>query len=233
MHHWVEAQTPRGTRTWFGVREGTADGALLGGVIGDDEYRLADLPEPLDGWALDVGSYAGHVASALLADFPGLRVVAIDPVRENCDILRDARNNRYDGRLVVIEGAATDACRPVSLQYNYTSGPADHDYVHDNRFMAGLWRQGGARGDGITVDGWTIRALLDHAKADRFSFVKIDCEGCEYQFFASPDVDLLDYIVGEFHDGGPERIQELLTPTHVVEILEDHGGTGIFRAIHR
>ena len=229
----VQARTPKGNQALYGLRDGTADGALLGGVIGDDEYRLATLP-PLSGWGLDIGTYAGHVTAAMLADHPELRMVAVDPVKENCDILREMRNSWHDGRLVVVEGAATcDSGANVRLRYDYTSGPADHGYVHDNRFMAGIWRDEDAKGTDIEVYGYSIRDLAAQVGADRFVFTKIDCEGCEYQFLDDPDVDLLDYIIGEFHDGGPERITALLSQTHDVEILDNHGGTGIFRATIR
>lgn len=233
-----EVRTPRGNLVGLGMRGDTSDGSHAMGIIVQDEYRLAELP-PLSGWALDIGSYAGHVALTLAADNPELQVLAIDPVPENVDLLKMTIMQQFDtvgSRILPVQAAAGDCEVPVTVRYGY-EGAIDHgsghttdaDYVHQNRFMAGLWRQQDVPDIDITVPQVTIRSLLAGLSIERFAFCKIDCEGCEYAFL-SDGAELIDVIVGEYHDGGPERITALLEPTHRVEILEDHGGTGLFRA---
>jgi hypothetical protein len=48
-----------------------------------------------------------------------------------------------------------------------------------------------------------------------FAWTKIDCEGCEYPFLASPFIDHLEFITGECHLGW-QRLVDLLKDTHDV-----------------
>lgn len=232
-----QVRTPHGNLVGVGIREGTSDGSHAMGIIVQDEYRLAEVSH-LSGYALDIGSYAGHVALALAADHPDLVVIAVDPVPENVALLTqvlDAQPHLIN-RVIPVHAAACDTRAPQTLRYGYSGSikhasghETDADYVEQNRFMAGLWRQEDVPGIDITVPGVTIRSLAKSYHVDRFAFCKIDCEGCEYSFL-SDGAELINLIVGEYHDGGPGRIVALLEPTHEVEILEDHGGTGLFRA---
>lgn len=233
-----QVRTPHGNLVGVGIREDTSDGSHAMGIIVQDEYRLKDISH-LSGWALDIGSYAGHVALALAADHPDLTVIAVDPVPENIALLQTAIDAQPGmvGRVVPIQAAACDIpVGTVSIRYGY-EGAIDHgnghttdaDYVHQNRFMAGLWRQQDVPGIDLVVPTVSLRGLATLYQVERFAFCKIDCEGCEYKFLAD-GAELINLIVGEYHDGGPGRIVALLEPTHEVEILEDHGGTGLFRA---
>ena len=236
------ARTPHGRMVRLGIRPDTSDGSHAVGMLVGDEYRFADIPpDTLVGTGLDIGSYAGHASIALAGDHPHLRMIAVDPVQENIELLTDTLvHNGMEYRVIPRQAAACDVPDSTrTLRYDY-SGAIDHgnghttdaSYVHGNRFMAGLWRQQDVPGRDVTVPTVTIRSLAAEFHVERFAICKIDCEGCEYEFLAD-GADLIDLIVGEYHDGGPDRITDLLLPTHDVEILEDHGGTGIFRARRR
>jgi hypothetical protein len=78
----------------------------------------------------------------------------------------------------------------------------------------------------------SLDSLLAKYGIDRVALLKIDCEGCEYQFLDTPAVARVDRILGEFHRR-PEGIMALLAATHDVTIRLDRGGVGIFDAVLR
>ena len=60
--------------------------------------------------------------------------------------------------------------------------------------------------------------------------LKIDCEGCEWAFLADPAIGKVEIIVGEIHPPGTQlQLVKLLTKTHYVEFIGEHG----FRAVLR
>jgi len=220
------------------TRDDTADAALVHGLLVGDEYGLTALGgRTINGVGLDIGAHIGTISLALLADHPGLSMVAVEPLAENCDLIRRAGASWLaQGRLIVEEAAAGAPDDPIMLDVSW--GYTHHDgtersYVDQNRYVGGMWKDGW-EGQTVTVPRVTLAALaLEHAPQG-FILTKTDAEGAEYAFLSDPKANrLAGLIIGEWHDGGPERITALLEPTHTVTIREDHGGTGIFWAVPR
>lgn len=228
-HTWA---TPHGNPVVIITRDDTADAALVDGLLNGDEYRLKQLGQ-LGGVALDIGAHVGTISLALLADHPGLSVVAVEPIPENVALIRQSGASwERLGRLTVLTAAASDTTDPVRISFDYTHHDGtEASYVHQNRFVGGIWRAG-YEGRHVTVPGVTLRGLAHDYAPDGFSLVKIDAEGAEYPFLED-GAELAQVIVGEWHDGDSTRIRQLLEPTHDFQVLDDHGGTGIFRAFRR
>jgi len=53
----------------------------------------------------------------------------------------------------------------------------------------------------ITIEslGWETDILPDSINGRKINFLKLDCEGCEYDFLESIDFDSIDVITGECH----------------------------------
>lgn len=221
--------SPKGHPLTFAVREDTNDAALAHGILEGDEYRLRGMPF-LTGIALDVGAHIGTVAVALAVDNPDLHVIAIEPVPDNAALVRqNAEENGVAGRVTVLEmgvGAPGQATVPVG--FNYTSVPIpDQGYVVQNRYIGNIWNNDpGAVGESVDAPVVTLAELIERYGPIRFC--KIDCEGGEWDFFAA-GADI-DQIIGEWHTAPAQKIIDLL-PEHVVTILDDHGTSGIFRAV--
>lgn len=227
-------RTPNGSSFQLVVRGDTNDGALAHGILSTDEYALVG-GEALTGWALDIGAHIGTVGIALAIDHPALKVICVEPVPDNCDLIRQSiALNGLQGRVFVEEagaGALGQATVPCHYAYTRVEIP-DKGYVEQNRFIGNLWRDG-VDTDGTVVDApvVTIPSLMDKYAIDDFRFCKIDCEGCEWQFLRE-HTEAIEEMVGEWHDGPFSRIKKLLRH-HSVELLTDYGGSGIFRAIRK
>lgn len=233
--------SPKGRPLTFDVRVDTNDAALVHGILGEDEYGLAGLPA-ITGWILDIGAHIGIVTLALAVDNPGARVVAVEAIPDNADLLaRNVERNGLTDRVAVISagaGAPGEATVPVTYGWDHVDGQPD-GYVRDGRFIGNIFA---ANASTITEDrpGISLSDILERFGIDRVALLKIDCEGCEYAFLRDPAVDRIDQIIGEWH-GGPygvsytERSQmgevhRLLDATHVVE---RYGEQALFRAVHR
>ncbi len=229
-------ETPHGRTAIFMCREYTSDLATVGAtnkLWGNlvDEYHL---PEGLEGWALDVGAHIGSVTVPLLLDNPDLRVVAIEAVPPNVDLLRE--NLELNGvldRCVVIQGAAWKARGPKTLDIEY--GYTGSEVAETHAYIGSVTPWMDAPGDKTSSKVPTI-SLADALKYtdDGFVWVKTDCEGAEHYFFQGKGLAKLGTIEGEWHerDGTPESFAEQLSKTHVVTWQQGIGG-GPFTATRR
>ena len=112
---------------------------------------------------LDIGSNIGYVSCAMLARFPGLRSVAIEPVPATFAILR--RNlERFEGRGHAINAALSDHCGNGKMVVNDANSGASR-LVED---------EGALEVD--CIDGASLCSL---AQLDALHLVKIDVEGHE------------------------------------------------------
>ena len=223
--------SPRGAELTAYYRTDTSDLSILASSLGiwgkqGDEYGLKDLH--LSGTAIDIGAHIGSVTLALLADNPDLRVVAVEPLHENAEVLRTSLSaNGWTHRCEVIEAAIGTGRKAIDIAYDF----AGTDYIHTNRFIGNM--ELGASGEHKTA---TVRSLpLSALVTSDTSFVKLDCESCEWiAFKAKSTTAKIPLLVAEGHgDKWRERAERLLGDSHDIEILSDMGGTGVFRAVRR
>jgi FkbM family methyltransferase len=224
--------TPNGNALRLVTRGDTNDAAMANAILSEDEYQLKG--RRLSGWALDIGAHIGTVGIALAMDNPELSVVCVEPVPENAAMIRDSvAANRLVDR-VWVEEAAFGKGNTVKVQYAYTAADnPDKGYIHQSRFIGGVFRsKEHPEGTTDVVRTTTIGKLAVKFGTSAFALLKIDCEGCEVHAFAD-GVDLIDEIIGEFHDNLLPQLRTLIEPTHDIEVIEDRGGIGLFRAVRR
>jgi len=228
--------TPHGNGLHLAVRHDTNDAAMAGAILAGDEYFTGRLNN-LSGWALDIGSHIGTVGLALAKDNPRLNVICVEPVPDNAALIRESiAANQLGARVHVEEAGAGPVGQAVTrCQYAYTAADnPDKGYIEQSRFIGNVFRaDDNPEGTIIDVPTVTIRGLAEKYGTDEFIFCKIDCEGCEYSFFAA-DADLIVNIIGEWHDGPFSRIHDLLAATHdVTELFTTDGSIGLFQAVRR
>jgi len=235
----IVVQSPYGRPLTLAYREGTTDLSAIGATNAlwghsGNEYQLRDHP-PMSGWAIDVGAHVGAVSLALAIDHPDLRVLAVEALSENCEVLRESVRLNGLSNVEVIEAAAgAKVAKRVPVAYGWTSAEnIDDAYVVNSRFVGGMLKD--PSGTFAYPPGVSLSSLITAHGIDRVRFVKIDCEGCEWAFLRSPDIGRVDELIGEYHFGGGfAGIVDLLNATHTVTDLGGEDTTvGLFRAIVR
>ena len=165
------------------TRPDTNDRNVCYSILTEDEYRIDEL-KPMSGLALDVGAHIGAATVALCELNPDLRVIAIEALPANVELLK-LNTAPYAERVTIIEAAA--GTNPV-VRWN------GKDLVH--RFIGNQFGTGGEAYFGDTVSLSEI--VAEHGP---IRFLKIDCEGCEATFLDDPAIAQVEWIAGEFHAG--------------------------------
>ena len=178
---------PNGDTVEMTVRPGTNDHNVCYSILTEDEYRI---PRDLTGTALDVGAHIGAATVALCALNPELRVVAVEALPANIELLRK-NTAPYADRVTILEAAA--GTNP-NIRWN------GEDQVH--RFIGNM---NGTGGETYTGDTVSLSEIV--AEYGRISFLKIDCEGCEETFLDDPAIRGVESVVGEWHSGPSVEIR--------------------------
>lgn len=157
------------------------------------DYRMTDLDLRDGDLVLDIGAHVGVVSTCLALRYPGVRIVAYEPVPANYERLcRNVRANGVVDRVIPRKLAVTGDGAITVL----------HGALDVNTGGSSVFVSGGERYEtfattlGQEIDRYGVPALL-----------KIDCEGCEYDVLAEagPKLSAVRYLVGEFHENDALR----------------------------
>jgi FkbM family methyltransferase len=160
----------------------------------------------------------------------------VEPIPDNAELCRQsAELNGVSDRVTVIEAMAGYGQGTATCRWDYRSleGFADPGFVTQNAYVGNIWRLTDDEKVDSEVAEIKIIDAFDLAMAHKppgFVLVKTDCEGCEWDFLRDANPTLMPLIIGEWHDGPIENMQKLLKG-YEVTVLDDYGGSGIFRAV--
>jgi FkbM family methyltransferase len=154
-------------------------------VLLDRCYRLPKRLAASPPTIVDLGANVGLTSLYYAGEYPGARIVCVEPDPENAALLRH-NLQRLGERGTVVEAAAASRLGPVFL----SAGGGTW-----GRFVA---EEGsGAR----SVEGITIPRLMELHGIDRIDLLKVDIEGSERDLFAdcSSWIDAVSAIIIELH----------------------------------
>jgi predicted RNA methylase len=110
----VTVKTPKGNHAIFDCREDTCDHAMVLAICDSDVYHLRNF-QP-SGWAMDIGAHIGEVAIALAMDHPELKVVAVEPVPDNVEMIKqNIELNHLGERVFLVAGCVGRAILDTSI----------------------------------------------------------------------------------------------------------------------
>jgi FkbM family methyltransferase len=226
-------KTPRGAEAVFEYRQDTIDWNVITSTLTEDEYGLAALV--LEGWAFDIGAYIGSVAIALALDNPRLCVLAVEPVPDNVRLCRaNVTRNGLSERVTVLDGAVgPPGATGLRVSYGYEGG----ELARYHAFVANTATSGqsAAPHEERRVVAYSLSSLVALAGGVP-TFVKMDCEGGEWDLLSDPMTAQLPRIHGEWHAAqGRVRadLEAVLAPTHDLTFTGPLAGPGGFFAVLR
>ncbi len=154
-----------------------------------DEYRLRREPLPVGATVVDIGANIG-VFALYAASFGGAgRVLCFEPFPESFAVLK--RNIEHNPSLGV-------EAYPLGVAGSSGKRRLQVGDCHGWNRMVG--EEGG---NAVEIECVTLAEAFERGKVQRCDFMKVDCEGAEYEIFLEAPRQVLsriDRIVLEYHD---------------------------------
>jgi FkbM family methyltransferase len=192
------------------VRRLTCDELFVVNIIERREYfRHGFTIEPTD-TVVDIGGNIGAFAVLAGSLATGGRVVTVEPDSRNVRLLE--QNLALNGlrNVTVMHAAISGTDAPVTLHLAAEGGGFNTTVsgTHNHQ-LARAWTHA------VTVPGITLADVFHRHAIDRCDFLKIDCEGAEFDAIAACPLDVLQRVrraAMEYHaQTGDQRISAFLS----------------------
>jgi FkbM family methyltransferase len=173
----------------FHLRKGTTDLYTFRDVFLQDSMRFTGDGDLRPSCMVDCGAHIGCASLFFALRYPGARIVAIEPDKNNFEML-SANLERLDN-IVRVNAAVWDTSARVRIA-NPGTNPT------------GLYVQEPGEIQGVDVSALTVPEIMEMAGTDHIDILKIDVEGAERRLFSSPDchkwLSKVSVLIVELHD---------------------------------
>jgi len=195
------------------VRRLTVDEEFVGNIIERREYLPDGVTiQPTD-TVVDIGGNIGTFAVLAASLAPRGRVISIEPDPENLALLRE--NVRLNGSNVTVIPAAIAGERgPRTLFLAGQHGGGFHTLLEDRQ----------VHDHATTVQAVTLDDVFREHAVERCNFLKIDCEGAEWEFLPKLGADVwsrVDQIAMEYHTPRTGDGEAVISATF--DLIRSHG----------
>ena len=170
----------------FKVRPNTTDIKIIKEVIIVDNYKISDIAFD-DSIVIDIGAHIGSFS--VFASSLGAKVLAYEPASMNFALLRD--NIELNDSNVAIRNQGVMPTSGEAIIYI-----RDGNFGGSSFYHKGNWEE--------KIQTVTLKDIFDANEVDHCSFLKLDCEGAEYDILDSfPYLDRVKQLALEY-EGGTE-----------------------------
>ncbi|NUQ25610.1 MAG: FkbM family methyltransferase [Saprospiraceae bacterium] len=175
----------------FYYRPHTYDRFMIEEVWLNDEYRLDNCTVMSNAGIIDVGAHIGSFSVRASKLFPDNFIWAFEPAIDNFNLLKNNLKLNNCANVQVYQKAVTDNKKKANLfiNENHTGGHSLIPDFHDKKAI-------------VEIDAISINTFVNEKAVDSIGYLKIDCEGSEYQILdsLSPAVwNKIHYLGVEFH----------------------------------
>lgn len=190
------------------ARPRSEDKDVIRGVVLNREYTPEGFEIGGHDTVVDIGAHIGAF-TVMSARFAREGVVyALEPVEENYELLlRNIELNKLTNVIPTKMAVSKETGkREIFVQEDATSG---HSFFYRTNRSP------------VTVDTTSLEDFIDRMNIKKIDFLKIDCEGAEYEILTNcPErvFSMIQRIGMEYHYGEDKKDPQIL-----VDVLEDNG----------
>lgn len=185
------------------VRRCTSDSAFVETVFVGEQYFENFYRPGASDIIVDVGANIGTFALSAARFATDGRVIAIEPFPDNLVLLRENVIRNHAGNIEILSGAIGPKNGVTKLYLAGDNG------MHSLKFDRGLGH--------ISVATVTLQHIFKRYNVARCNFLKIDCEGAEFDFLPSLEPSVWKRIdrvamecsvpIPDWRFGNPSRVQ--------------------------
>ncbi|HEX5692964.1 MAG TPA: FkbM family methyltransferase [Roseiflexaceae bacterium] len=170
------------------------DAWIVKEVYLDGDYERYGVALQPNWTVIDIGACLGSFAVFAARHAPGIRVHAFEPAPDSFRLLRQNLELNRVANVSIYPSAVAAASGPLTL-YTF-AGHAEQNSLNPLRAHAD------ARA--VTVEALALADVFDRLAIDHCDFLKIDCEGAEFDMLLNAPPELfkrVSHICMEYHDG--------------------------------
>jgi len=148
---------------------------------------------------VDVGANAGYFSLFIFNHSPKAKVFAYEPMAVNFKLLSKYKNENDDLDYTVVNKAVSNSGQG-SITLNYDSSDS---FTTDASIF-----EPNSQSDSIVVETTSLQNIINDNKLQKIDFLKLDCEGSEYNILYNAPISVLDKISIvsiETHKGNAEN----------------------------
>jgi FkbM family methyltransferase len=179
----------------FTVRRSTwADESIIRHVVENHEYHPPGYEIGPDDLVIDVGANIGTFSVGAARAAVNGWVLAYEPEPENFALLRRNLDRNRCRNVTPVRAAVADATGTRTLRVNADSS-GGHALRSDGE-------------PGLTVASVSLKAIFDEYRVERCDYLKLDCEGAEYEILYGLPADYfrrVRRIALEYHADPAEK----------------------------
>jgi FkbM family methyltransferase len=213
----------RGHILRIGDVPGSVDAALVMLEMKNNPYGINDLDLNPGDTILDIGGNVGMISIAVAKLHPDVRIIAFEPSKTKFEhLVRNLRNNGITN-VIPVNKAVSDKSGTMHLMVNASGFGASTSYFdvdsHVSKYQTEAWTS-------TFVACMSLEDIFATYNIDRCRWIKLDCEGGEYEILCNCDVlNRVDSIAMELHTPPADQVDATVCFDYITNsITARYGG---------
>ncbi len=186
------------------TRKGTADKGIILEIFFDKTYNPKGFEIKKDDVVIDIGAHIG-IFSLYASTFTKNRIFCFEPIKENFNLLEENIRMNHKNNIKIFNFALCNQ-KEIRIFFNDVNTGGHSNFIEGKKYQK--------------VKCMTLKDIFQRENINVCNFLKIDCEGCEYEIlFNTPDsvFEKIKKISMEIHDLGDKN------PKNMIKFLESKG----------